>query len=339
MSRWTKKPEHGRSGGEWRSSGHSVALGRISVPPGRRTAVGPIRATRNNLPKHSICSRSRAANWAPSSSNKACSTPVHSLGRWQRNSVCQPSTCARFAPRPRHSRMSAKKWLASYASCRCELRDDTLDVAIADGSSAVVRDALSRLKVEHVNIYLAPPEDVLTCLNTYYRVLSDTDHNIKQFWDTAAARQEIESGDRRDRRGADHPIGQQDRDSGVARPRLRHPHRANRRSDPHPLSNRRCAPRGAEPSGYDRPRARQPHQDHGRHGHRRTTSSAGWSVRDDHRRFRRRCARRNRRDHLGRDRSASVARQEPVDEAPLRTRDARPRPTRGTSRSSASRTE
>jgi type IV pilus assembly protein PilB len=73
-----------------------------------------------------------------------------------------------------------------------ELRDDALDVAIADGSSAVVREALSRLKVEHVNIYLATPEDVVTCLNTYYRVLSDSDQQIKQFWDTAAARQEVE---------------------------------------------------------------------------------------------------------------------------------------------------
>ena len=73
-----------------------------------------------------------------------------------------------------------------------ELRDDALDVAIADGSSAVVREALSRLKVEHVNIYLATPEDVLTCLNTYYRVLSDSDHQVKQFWDSAAARREIE---------------------------------------------------------------------------------------------------------------------------------------------------
>ena len=124
--------------------------------------------------------------------------------------------------------MSVKRWLASLRIVPLELRDDALDVAIADGSSAVVHDALSRLKVEHVNIYLAPPDDVLTCLNTYYRVLSDTDDNVKQFWDSAAAKREIEATTQRDRRGADHPTGQQDRHPGVARPRVRHPHRADR---------------------------------------------------------------------------------------------------------------
>ena len=80
-----------------------------------------------------------------------------------------------------------------------QLNDRTLDVAISDGSSAVVREALTRLKVDHVSIYLAPPEDVLTCLNTYYRVLSDSDDHIKQFWDTAAARQRDRSRGRRNR--------------------------------------------------------------------------------------------------------------------------------------------
>ena len=73
------------------------------------------------------------------------------------------------------------------------LVEDALDVAIADGSSEIVRDALARLDVDHVNLYLAPPDDVLTCLNTYYRVLTETDDSVKQFWDTAAAKQEIEA--------------------------------------------------------------------------------------------------------------------------------------------------
>lgn len=73
-----------------------------------------------------------------------------------------------------------------------QLNDDALDVAIADGSSELVQEALARLNVDHVNVYLAPPDDVVTCLNTFYRVLSDTDHNIKQFWDSAAAKQQIE---------------------------------------------------------------------------------------------------------------------------------------------------
>jgi type IV pilus assembly protein PilB len=72
-----------------------------------------------------------------------------------------------------------------------QLNDGTLDVAISDGTSEVIREALTRLKVDHVSIFLAPPEDVLTCINTYYRVLSESDDHIKQFWDTAAARREI----------------------------------------------------------------------------------------------------------------------------------------------------
>src|SRR5471030_963993 len=70
--------------------------------------------------------------------------------------------------------------------------DGVLDVAISDGSSESVHDALSRLVVDHVNVYLAPADDLVTSLNTYYRVLSDTDDSVKQFWDTATAKQEIE---------------------------------------------------------------------------------------------------------------------------------------------------
>ncbi|HEY0519758.1 MAG TPA: ATPase, T2SS/T4P/T4SS family [Ilumatobacteraceae bacterium] len=69
--------------------------------------------------------------------------------------------------------------------------DDVLDVAISDTSVEKVRDELALLDVEHVNIYLAPADDVLTSLNTYYRVLSHTDDNVKQFWDSATAKREI----------------------------------------------------------------------------------------------------------------------------------------------------
>jgi type IV pilus assembly protein PilB len=71
------------------------------------------------------------------------------------------------------------------------VENDVLDVAVADGSSAEVRDALARLDVNAVNVHLAPPEDVTASLDAYYRVLSDTDDQIKQFWDTVAAKQEI----------------------------------------------------------------------------------------------------------------------------------------------------
>jgi type IV pilus assembly protein PilB len=73
------------------------------------------------------------------------------------------------------------------------LENGTLDVAISDGSIELVQEALARLDVDNVNVYLAPTDDVVTCLNTYYRVLTDTDDNVKQFWETAAAQHEIEA--------------------------------------------------------------------------------------------------------------------------------------------------
>jgi type IV pilus assembly protein PilB len=72
------------------------------------------------------------------------------------------------------------------------MSEGVLDVAISDDSVEMVREALSRLDVEHVNVYLAPADDVQTSLNTYYRVLSKTDQNVKQFWDSAAAKQQID---------------------------------------------------------------------------------------------------------------------------------------------------
>ncbi len=71
------------------------------------------------------------------------------------------------------------------------LSEDSLDVAVADGASAVVREALARLDIDQINIFLAQPDDVLTCINTYYRVLTNTDENVKQFWETAAAQQVV----------------------------------------------------------------------------------------------------------------------------------------------------
>ncbi len=67
--------------------------------------------------------------------------------------------------------------------------DGALDVAVSDGASAAVREALARLDVTKVNVYLASVDDVVTALNSYYRVLSDSDDHVKQFWDTAADKQ------------------------------------------------------------------------------------------------------------------------------------------------------
>ncbi len=75
------------------------------------------------------------------------------------------------------------------------LADGALDVAISDNSIEAVQEALGRLDIDHVNVYLAGADDVTTCINTYYRVLSDTDDSIKQFWDTAAALEAVEAVD------------------------------------------------------------------------------------------------------------------------------------------------
>ncbi len=74
-----------------------------------------------------------------------------------------------------------------------QLTGEALDVAIADGSSAAVREALAGLDVAEVNVFLSPLDDIVTCVNSYYRVLSESDDHVKQFWDTAAAKEEIEA--------------------------------------------------------------------------------------------------------------------------------------------------
>ena len=184
------------------------------------------------------------------------------------------------------------------------LVDDVLDVAIANGADPAVREALERLPVSAVNIHLAPPQDVQFALNTHYRVLSSVDDQVQQFWADATPVTEIVEV-----AGGDAPIIQlveQDRRPGPARPGLRHPRRAHRRTAAHPLPHRRRAPRGAEPAGDHRARARQPHQDHGGDGHRRTSTSAGRPVPDEHRRRRPRRPRRDRARRSGARRPCCV---------------------------------
>ncbi len=69
---------------------------------------------------------------------------------------------------------------------------DTLDVAIADGASPAVRAALTHIDVGGVNVFLACEEDISNSLNTYYRVLTDRDESVQQFWKTDASKQDIE---------------------------------------------------------------------------------------------------------------------------------------------------
>ncbi|MCU1501203.1 MAG: pilus biosynthesis protein PilB, partial [Ilumatobacteraceae bacterium] len=70
---------------------------------------------------------------------------------------------------------------------------DVLDVAVADGSSDAVRAALAQLDVSEVNVYLAPPEDVATSLNTHYRVLTNSDEDVKEFWKSVVTKQDIDA--------------------------------------------------------------------------------------------------------------------------------------------------
>lgn len=73
------------------------------------------------------------------------------------------------------------------------ISEDSLDVAIADGANPLVREAIARLAFAHVNIFLAIPDDVVTCLNTYYRAVSASDEDVKSLWESAAAKPDVEA--------------------------------------------------------------------------------------------------------------------------------------------------
>ncbi len=73
------------------------------------------------------------------------------------------------------------------------LTDGQLYVAIADGSDLGVRAALQRLPVKEVVVYLACADDVATSLNTYYRLLTDSDDDGRDHRETTAMRQEAEA--------------------------------------------------------------------------------------------------------------------------------------------------
>ena len=70
---------------------------------------------------------------------------------------------------------------------------DTLEVAVADAADSTVHEALARLRVDHVRVFLAPPEDIVTSLNTYYRVLSATDEDVRRFWESANTRPAVDT--------------------------------------------------------------------------------------------------------------------------------------------------
>ncbi len=73
------------------------------------------------------------------------------------------------------------------------LVEGVLDVAVSDGASAAVRAALKDLPVASVNVHLAPPGDVAIALNTHYRVLSEGDDQVREFWASAAPEIQIQA--------------------------------------------------------------------------------------------------------------------------------------------------
>ena len=77
------------------------------------------------------------------------------------------------------------------------------------------------------------------------------------------------------RGSADRPLCQPADPAGAERAGLGHPHRAHRDRAPHPLPDRRRAPRRVDRPPGDRPGGHHPTQGHGRHEHRRAPHPPG----------------------------------------------------------------
>jgi type IV pilus assembly protein PilB len=76
-----------------------------------------------------------------------------------------------------------------YGIVPLRLTDGVLDVALADASNPEILRTLEALPVGSVNLHLAPPADVAVSLNTHYRVLSDSDEDVREIWATATVEQ------------------------------------------------------------------------------------------------------------------------------------------------------
>lgn len=191
MSRWTKKQEN---------AAEAVPVAQVTpmISPGARTRLGDLLLSENALLPEQLTG---ALN-LQMESGRQLGTILVEQGLLDSRSLTQalatqyglPTVDLRTVrPTPEALAFVTEEMARRLQIVPMKLNDDSLDVAIADASSTAVQEALARLDVDEVNLFLAPVEDVLTCLNTYYRVLSATDDNVKLFWDTAAAKQEIEA--------------------------------------------------------------------------------------------------------------------------------------------------
>ena len=97
-------------------------------------------------------------------------------------------------PARRRALLSSKRrWPAGFASSRCDWRTARSTWRSPTAQSRWCKRRW-RGSMSRTSTSTSPrPTTCLTCLNTYYRVLSDSDDNVKQFWETAAAQQEIEA--------------------------------------------------------------------------------------------------------------------------------------------------
>ena len=96
------------------------------------------------LAERSTCRRSRAGSWARSSSSKACSTPAPSPGRWQPSKDYPTVDLRTVRPTAEALACVSEEIARQLRIVPLQLNDGTLDVAISDGTSEVVREALTR---------------------------------------------------------------------------------------------------------------------------------------------------------------------------------------------------
>ena len=147
-----------------------------------------------------------------------------------------------------------------------------------------------------------PPRDVEAAIQKF------TGHGLgtSRRWPAAstppATRARSDDLDAARRGRADRQARQRDHDPGRRRPRVRHPHRADRARSADPVPHRRRAARGRCARAQEHPgRPHQPPEGHGRHQHRREARPAGRPHLDEGRRQADRPACRDPADRLRRE--------------------------------------
>jgi type IV pilus assembly protein PilB len=200
VSRWAKK-QQGPATPTAAGTAHVTAL----IEAGARTRLGDLLLSENALSPDQLAE----ALDLQKESGRQLGTILVEQGLLNSRSLCEaiakqlglPTVDLRaIRPTPEALALINEELGRRLGVVPLQLANDVLEVAISDDfkfssgevrSSTALRDALTRLNVGEVKMFLAPAEDVRTFLNTYYRVLSDKDLNVKQFWESAAAKQQI----------------------------------------------------------------------------------------------------------------------------------------------------